>query len=397
MNDVEKIIYADAKSDFDYVLALRRYFHMHPELSRKEFNTANRIEEELKKIGLSPKKVDETGVYAEIIGESGSGKTIVLRADIDALPITEEHICEWTSVEKGVMHACGHDLHTASLLGAARLLVKHKDKFAGTIRLVFQQAEEIGYGGKLFVNGGYIDGADRTFGIHAASSVQVGKVAVVPGPNNASVDWFKINVKGLSSHVSTPEKGIDAIYIASQIVINLQALITRRTNPMDNVIIGIGKMEAGTAYNIVAEEATLEGTVRALTNKIRIFIKEQIENICKCSAKSFGGTVNIEWKDFAIPLINEEVSTNEVQKVAKRLYGDENVIVNRKASLGGDDFAYFIEKVPGCYAFVGTGNPNVPDTMAAHHNSHFDVDDAAILNAMALYAIYAIDFLNDTI
>ena len=394
MNDLEKLIYEEAKNDFDYIVALRRHFHMHPELSRKEFNTATRIDEELKKLGLSPKRVDETGVYAEIKGEKGVGKTIVLRADMDALPITEEHICDWTSVEKGVMHACGHDVHTASLIGAARLLVKNRDKFAGTIRLTFQQAEEIGYGGMQFVNGGYLDGADRTFGLHTAPNVEVGKVVAMPGPNNASVDWFKITIHGLSAHVSTPEKGIDAIYIASQIVINLQALITRRTSPMDNVLIGIGKVEAGTAYNIVADNATLEGTVRVFTVENRKFVKEQIENICNSIAKSFGGTVDFEWKDFTSPLINEEKSTKEVEKVAKSLYGDKNVIVSRKPSLSGDDFAEFINRVPGSYAFVGSGNIDKPDTMVAQHNSHFDVDEDAILVAVVLYTAYAIEYLN---
>ena len=397
MQELEELLYTQAKEDHDYVVELRRYFHKHPELPRCEFNTASKIEEELHSLGLETKRVDETGVYAEIHGEKEGNKTIVLRADIDALPVTEEHICEYTSQNEGVMHACGHDAHASGLIGAARLLVKNKDKFSGTVRLTFQQAEEIGYGARQFVDGGYLDGADRTFGIHMASNVRVGSLVAMKGPNNASVDWFKINVHGLGAHVSTPEKGVDAAYIASQILISLQAIVTRCTNPMENVLIGVGKITAGTAYNVVAQEAELEGTIRVLKPEIRKQTKEKLEKIARLVAESYGGTVDFEWKDFTSPLINDEESTLEVQSVATRVFGSDHVITSREPALGGDDFAEYILKVPGCYAYVGSGNPDVPETVVAHHNSHFDIDEEALLVSTTLYAIYAIDFLNGTI
>lgn len=397
MNTLEESLYEQAEQDHGYVVALRRYFHTHPELSRKEFHTAERIENELHQLGLETQRVDETGVYAEIHGEGKGDKTIVLRGDIDALPVTEEHICEYTSVNQGVMHACGHDAHAAGLIGAARLLVKNKDKFGGTVRLTFQQAEEIGYGGMVFVKGGYLDGADRTFGIHMASNVPVGSLVAMSGPNNASVDWFGIKVHGLGAHVSTPELGIDAAYIASQIVVSLQALVTRRTNPMDNVLIGVGKMDVGTGYNIVAQEAYLEGTVRVMTPEIRAQVKKELTNLVHSIAQMYGGTAEIEWKDFTSPLINDDASTQEVQKVAKRVFGEDKVITSRKASLGGDDFAEFILKVPGCYAYVGSGNKDIPETLVAHHNSHFDIDEHALFVSTLLYTTYAIDYLRGTI
>lgn len=396
MYSLEQDIKKQAQEDHDYVVLLRRHFHSFPELSKYEFKTAEKIEDELHKLGLETKRVGETGVYAEIKGDKQGDKTIILRADIDALPVTEEHECEYKSQNVGVMHACGHDAHAASLLGAARLLVKNKDKFGGTIKLNFQQAEEVGYGARVFIDEGYVKG-DRSFGIHMASNVLAGCLVAMSGPNNASVDWFKINVHGLGAHVSTPNLGVDAAYIASQIVVSLQALITRRTSPMDNVLIGVGKIDAGTAYNVVAQEASLEGTIRVLTPELRKQTKEQLEVLAKSIATSYGGSVDFEWKDFTSPLINDENSTLEVQKVAKRIFGDDKVITQRQPALGGDDFAEYILKVPGCYAYVGSGNPNKPETQVAHHNSHFDIDEEALFVSTTLYVIYAIDYLNSTI
>lgn len=399
MTEIESKLFEEIKNDHEYIVALRRHFHKHPEIAKEEFNTALKIEEELEKIGLEHKRVGETGVYAEIqgTGKSADGsalKTIVLRADIDALPIQETHICEYTSEIPGRMHACGHDAHTATLVGAARILNKHKDLFSGTIRLTFQSGEEIGYGARVFVNSGLLDGADRSFGMHAASNLPCGKVAVVPGPNNASVDWFKITVKGYPAHVSTPQLGSDAVYIASQIVISTQAIITRRSSPMDNVLVGIGTIKAGDAYNIVAQNAELEGTIRALTPEVRENTKKMLCEISEQTAKMFGGTAEIEFKDFTSPLINDEKSTEEVQKTAVKILGEENVIKSRPASLGGDDFAEYILKVPGTYAYFGTGNPAKEGTTSAHHDSKFDIDEDSLIQSVSLYTFYAIDFLN---
>ncbi len=388
---------SEAKRIHPDVTALRRHFHMYPETSKNEYKTAQKIETELQLLGLSPKRVGETGVYAEIHGTKKGTRTIVLRADIDALAVTEDHICDYTSKHEGVMHACGHDAHTACLLGACRLLSEHRDLFGGTVRIHFQQAEEIGYGARIFINEGLVSGADRTFGIHTASKHRVGKVALVEGPNNASVDWFRIRVSGKSAHVSTPELGIDALYIASQIVTAAQAIITRRTSPMDSVLIGIGKMTAGTAYNIVAAEAELEGTIRALTPETRAFAKSQLETLASAVAASFGGEIAIEWQDFTSPLLNDKASTEEAQKVARDLFGAENVITSYPPSLGGDDFAEYILEVPGVYAYVGTGNPEKPETTVAMHNSHFDIDEDSLVVGTALYAAYAVAFLNGEI
>ena len=227
-----------------------------------------------------------------------------------------------------------------------------------------------------------------------ASEVPVGKVVLMPGPNNASVDWFRIRVHGLGAHVSTPQKGVDAAYIAAQIVVAAQALVTRLTSPMDNVLIGIGKISAGTAYNIVAQEAELEGTIRVLTPDLRRKTKAKLEALAKQTAELFGGSAELEWSDNTSALINDEAATLEAQKTAFSLFGTENVITRRLPALGGDDFAEYILRVPGVYAYIGSGNPEKPDTQVAHHNSRFDIDEDALTVATALHVCYTVEYLN---
>ena len=397
MTELQKTLYEQVLQDHDYVVALRRHFHQHPELAKEEHETQAAIERELDKLGIAHRRIAGTGVYAEIEGTTaaeGRPRCIVLRADIDALPVTQENDPEYKSLNPGKMHACGHDGHNASLIGAARVLSRNRQLFPGKVILTWQPGEEIGYGGRLIVDSGAIDGADRSFGVHVAPNVPVGSVALVPGPNNASVDWFRIRIHGLGAHVSTPEKGVDAAYIASQIVVSAQALITRRTSPMDNVLIGIGKLSAGTAYNVVAQEAELEGTIRVLTPELRSQTKARLEALAKQTAEIYGGTAELEWADFTSPLINDPAAAAEAQKTAAALFGDARVIRSREPSLGGDDFAEFILRVPGVYAYVGSGNPEKPDTCVAQHNSHFDIDEDALTVAAAMYTCYAADYLN---
>ena len=245
----------------DYLIGLRRYFHTHPEPSLEEYGTAKRIEEELDQTGIPHRRVGETGIYAWIDGEKGDGRTIALRADTDALRMQDlKEGVPYRSQNEGVCHACGHDAHTAMLLTAAKVLWEKRQEFAGHIRLFFQQAEEIGAGARIFVQEGLMEGVDRVYGSHVASRMPAGVISLTPGPNNASCDYFRIRVTGKGAHVSTPHLGVDALYIASQIVVNLQSIVARQTDPLDTVVVGIGKLTAGTAYNIVAEHAEIEGT-----------------------------------------------------------------------------------------------------------------------------------------
>ncbi|MCI5583685.1 MAG: amidohydrolase [Anaeroplasma sp.] len=399
MEELVKLVLNETEKNYTKAVELRRYFHSHPELPKEEFNTAKRIEEELDKLNIEHKRVGETGVYAEIIGtkDDKANKTIVLRADIDALPIEETNNCEYKSLNEGVMHACGHDAHTASLLVSAKILSENKNLFSGKIKLCFQQAEEIGYGARLFIDGGYLEGASRSFGIHVGSNIPVGSIVIMEGANNASVDWFRISIEGKASHVSTPELGCDAAYIISQIVVAVQSLVTRTTSPMENVLIGIGKINAGTGYNIVAENATAEGTIRVFSPEIRKSIKERLENLVYSISQIYGAKAHIEWKDFTSPLINDSISTKEAQIVARKLFEKDKIITSRKPSLSGDDMAEFINKVPGVYAFVGTRNEAIENTTVAHHNSNFDIDENGLKTSIKITTLYALEYLTNSI
>lgn len=397
MNELESSLYQQVLEDHDHVVALRRHFHQHPELAREEYATVEKIEQELDAIGVSHRRVAVTGVYAEIEGEkpcSGEKRCIVLRADIDALPVAEENDVSYRSLNEGKMHACGHDAHNAALIGAARILSRNRDSFSGKVILTWQPGEEVGYGARPIIDEGNIDEASRSFGVHMASNVPAGSVVLMPGPNNASVDWFRIRVHGLGAHVSVPQRGVDAAYIASQIVVSAQALITRRTSPMDNVLIGIGKISAGTAYNVVAQEAELEGTIRVFSPEIRRDTKARLEFLAKQTAEMFGGSAEIEWNDNTSALINDLDATTEAQKTAISLFGVDHVITQRQPDLGGDDFAEYILRVPGAYAYIGSANPDKPNTQVAHHNSHFDIDEHALTVATALYTCYTVEYLN---
>ena len=385
----------EALKEQAYLTALRREFHRYPELGLHEFRTAGRIEEELDRFGISHTRVGETGVLGILKGEKGAGSIVALRADIDALPIQETHETEYSSTVSGVMHACGHDAHTACLLGAAKLLAAHRAEFAGEVRLIFQPAEEIGQGAKPFIEAGVLDGVERAFGLHTAYDLPAGMVGLKPGLNNAAVDHFRIEIKGKAAHVSTPNLGSDALYIASQLGVGLQAIVTRRTSPVEPVVIGVGKLTAGTAYNAVAESAVLEGTTRTVSQEQRYRLRTLVDQAAQNTAAIYGGSANIVWTDFTPPLINDLQVCAEAAEVAERL--GAAVVADRALSLSGDNFAEFQLHVPGAYAYLGTGNPKLPNTLISNHNGGFDIDETTLPLGAALYAGYAMRKLKESI
>lgn len=378
-NKVEKIL--------PEVIELRRYFHQHPEISKNEYNTANKISEELIKIGINPIRVGETGVYGEIKGKN-NGKTILLRADIDALPINESTDLSFKSLNPNVMHACGHDVHTASLLGAAKILFNNKDKFNGTVKLMFQQAEEIGYGAKVFINGGYLENVDGAFGLHIASDLKVGTVACVKGANNASVDYLKISIKGKSAHICSPEKGVDATSVLVEIVSEIKKI---KNN--NELLIGIGKITSGTQYNIISNEGIIEGTIRAFNNELRKEVKENIISIANEIANKYGASAIVEYKDFTCALINDSELTDKALNIATQLFGKNNVITNRKPSFSGDDFAEIQSVTQGTYCYVGTHNDYDPNTCLPHHNDKLIIDENVLKVALLMHCYFTLDFL----
>ena len=380
----------------EYLTSMRQYFHAHPEVSLREYHTCERIEKELDLAGIPHRRVGETGVYAWIDGKKAtvdqkkSSRIMVLRSDIDALAMEDLKTVPYHSENPGVCHACGHDAHAATLLTAARILKSKEAEFSGQIRLFFQQAEEIGAGARLFVQDGLLDGAARVFGAHVSSRLESGKIALTPGPQNASCDYFKIKVTGRGAHVSTPHLGIDAAYVASQIVVNLQSIVARSTNPLETVVVGVGVVRAGTQYNIVAEHAEIEGTTRSFLPEVREFTNRRVREIAEQTARMYGAEAEVEFKDFAAPLINDLQAVKEVTAVTEQLIDKDQIVGDYEKALGADDFADYLAVTRGMYAFVGTHSEKKPGSGVAHHHGLFDLDEEALLLSCNVYVDYAL-------
>lgn len=379
-----------------YLTDLRRHFHAHPEVSLQEYETCKKIEGELDSMGIPHKRIGETGVYGWIDGKkAGDGVTVALRADIDALAMEDLKEVPYHSQNAGVCHACGHDAHTATLLTAAKILKAKENEFSGQVRLFFQQAEEIGQGARQFVQAGLLDGVTRVFGAHVTSHLDSGKISLTAGPQNASCDYFKIQIHGKGAHVSTPQLGVDALYIASQIVVQLQTIVSRNTDPLETVVVGVGKLQAGTQYNIIAEHAVLEGTTRSFLPEVRKFTNDRVVRIAKETAALYGAEAEVEFLDFAAPLVNDAKAVEEVTAVTAEFLPREDIISDFQKALGADDFADYLAVTRGMYAFVGTRNSKDPHTAVVHHHGLFDVDEEALLISCNVYVDYALWVLNE--
>lgn len=377
----------------EYLISTRRHLHQNPELSLKEFETSAFIERELDSFGIAHRRVGKTGVLGIISGEQ-NGKTVLLRADIDALPIQEETDLPYRSKNAGVMHACGHDVHTAALLGAAKVLQCLCGTFAGRVLLVFQPAEEFGHGSQYFLAENITEGVDRAFGIHVSPFFPVGSVAMTKGADAASCDYFKITVRGKQSHISRPDQGIDALYIASLIVAELKTL-AQRLVPSETALIGVGKILAGSSYNIIAGEAVLEGTTRTFSYETQDLFKAQITSLAARIAEKYSGSAVTEFETFASALINDDTAFDEAYQVAGAIVGAENIFTDsaRIRSLGADDFSEYIRDTKGVYVHVGTSTPNDPDTAYPLHSSKFKADEDVLLVAAKLHIGYALSIL----
>lgn len=374
------------------IIDWRRHLHRHPEASLKEFETQKWIQEKLTEFKIPFVSVGETGTLATIKG-SQPGKTIVLRADIDALELADETGKDYASLNDGLNHACGHDGHTASLLGVAKILKGFEGELAGTILLAFQQAEEIGAGARQFVDGGFIQNVDQVFGIHLDSSVPVGKLVATPGATNASCDIFTITVHGESGHAARPDLGRDAVLSAASIVVELQKIVAREVSPLESAVVAVGVLDAGTRYNIVANHARIQGTVRTFSHETRAFVVGAVERIARTVAEAHRTTIEFEVYDAAAPLINDVEATTLAAQVAEDLVGKDNVITDNPQSLGADDFADFLAVAQGVYGRVGSRNLDNDETHYAHHHEKFDIDERSLALASRYHLRYALTYL----
>ncbi len=371
------------------VIDLRRAFHKYPEASLNEYRTIDKIGEELGKLGIPYKKVASTGIIAEIKGNN-PGKTVALRADIDGLPVKELTECEYKSENEGYMHACGHDCHISMLLGAAMILSHIKDQLNGTVRLLFQPAEEIVSGAKRMIKDGALHDVAGVFGIHVWSDIEHGFVCIQEGPLMASADLFTINVHGKGGHGSAPHQGIDAVMASSAIVMNLQSIVSRELSPLEPAVVSIGSLQVGSGFNVIASEGILSGTTRSFNQNVRNKFPEIIERIAKDTASAYRAEAELTYT-FGTPVVVNELGCSKIAEKCLEKIGAKSIIIEKITA--GEDFAEYLNRVPGIIALVGVRNEAKGACYPQHHPM-YTVDEDALEIGTALYAQYAMDFLN---
>ncbi len=372
------------------IINTRRDIHKHPELSFQEKRTSKLVAKKLNNLGLDViQNVGKTGVVGKLKGNI-PGNTIALRADMDALPIQETSNVSYKSVNDGIMHACGHDAHTAMLLGAAEALSKKKNEIKGEIRFIFQPAEE-GYGGaKYMIEDGAIDGVDEIYGMHVWNYQKSCTVGIKSGPVMAAADIFTIKITGIGGHGATPQGTVDCVVVASHLIQALQTIVSRNTNPLESTVVTIGKINGGNNFNIIADELILKGTTRAYTQSNKELIKKRMKEIISGIEKSFGAKIELHYKDGYPPVINDNQITEKAKIAAEKIAGINNV-QNPYLSMGGEDFSYFSNKVPGCFFFLGSAPKNKKLMSTPQHCSHFDIDEEAMLVGSSIFVELALN------
>nr|WP_279389210.1 amidohydrolase [Scopulibacillus darangshiensis] len=359
------------------VIDWRRHFHMHPELSFQEKKTSAFIYQTLLSFeNLEVTRPTEYSVMARLIGES-PGKVLAMRADIDALPIMEENDFDFVSQSPGVMHACGHDGHTAMMLGAAKILSENKDDIKGEIRFLFQHAEEQFPGGaKEMVEAGVLDGVDYIIGLHLFSTIPKGEIGVIYGPLTANDDTFELKIIGKGGHASAPDTSIDPIAIASQFVSNLQHIVSRKLDPLERLVISVTEFHAGNAVNIIPESATLSGSVRSFSQDVRGSAVQLIEQIAKGVTSAHGASYQFNYDYGYSSVVNNDLLTKKVEDAVSEIFGDKCIRYG-PPMMGGEDFSAFLKKIPGCFIPVGARN-ETKGIVHPHHHPKFTIDEDAL-------------------
>lgn len=366
-------VFINEKELSDKLIKYRRELHENPELSMEEYGTTKRIRRWLKDEDIEILDLPlATGVVAEIKGDY-PGPIIALRSDIDALPILETTGLQFSSKNLGVMHACGHDFHTASILGAAIIIKNRKAELHGTVRIIFQPAEENAKGANIIIKSGALDNVEAIFGMHNKPDLPVGTIGIRSGPLMASVDRFEIDVIGVGGHAGIPEKTIDPIIVASQIVSGLQTVVNRNLSPFSNVVISITRFQAGNTWNVIPERAELEGTVRTFQDDIRQIIPKLMKRNVEGIASAFGAKIDFRWYSY-LPIVNNSEKFIKVATEAATELGYNAVLANQ--STGGEDFALYQNKVPGFFVWMGVGGEK-----DWHHPSYNLNEDSLIIAA----------------
>lgn len=378
----------DIKELTPQLIEWRRDFHRHPEIACEEHRTSSVIRKFLESLNIPVKVCAETGLRAVLEGKPG-GATVALRADIDALPLTEEGDKEYKSENPEATHACGHDGHMAILMGTARLLSQRREQFKGKVVFLFQPSEErIPGGAKKMIEEEALEGVDAIFGLHLWQLLPTGTVGIVKGAMMAQPDYFSIIVKGKGGHGSMPQMTVDPILIASYLVVNTQSIVSRNVDPLKPVVVSFGTVKGGTIYNVIPGEVSLTGTVRTFDPSLQSLAEERLREITEETCKAFGATAKFKYEKGYPPLVNHEAMVDLVLEVVKKVLGEER-IKDIDPVMGGEDFAYFLEKVPGAFLFFGMG-----DGMEfPHHHPAFDLDEKALPQATLLMTSLALEYL----
>ena len=377
----------------DEMIQIRRDFHRHPELAMEETRTAEIVSTRLSDLGLKVTTgIGKTGVVGLLEGSS-PGKTLMLRADMDALPIKEKNKIDYKSINNGLMHACGHDGHMAILLTVAKILTTKKNKFSGRIKFVFQPGEEGAAGARLMVEDGVLTKpeVDAVFGLHLNTSFDTNIVALGAGPMMACMDSFTIKVIGKGGHAAMPEQGKDAIFMSAQVISALQSLISKEVSPLTPLIVHIGEVHGGRAFNIVADEVDLHGTVRTHDEILRKSLPKRIDRIVNGITAALRGTHELSYQFVYPPVVNDSTMTELVKAVAAQVVGDEHVL-EISPNMVSDDIAFFLEQVPGCYFFVGARNAE-KGFNKAHHEALFNFDEDALAIGAEIMVRLALSYL----
>lgn len=368
----------DLRAVLDRVVTIQRDLHAHPELAFEEVRTAGVVADELRRLGLEPRTgIAKTGVSAMIEGQAGDGPTVLLRADMDALPLTEETGLPHSSTVPGKMHACGHDGHTAMLLGAAAVLVSRRARLKGRIKLVFQPAEEHPGGAKPMIEAGVLEHpkVDYALGLHLWAPLPTGIVAVGDGPVMAASDKFEITITGSGGHAAQPSLGVDPVLVGAQVVTALQSIVSRNVPATDAAVLSVTQFHAGEAFNVIPGSAWLCGTARSFNPVIRARLEARMKELVPAVAGGFGASAEVTYNAGYPPTINDRAAADVVRAAAAQVVGCDGVL-GLEPIMGAEDFAYFLEAVPGCFFMVGIRN-EAKGTGAPHHNARFQVDDDA--------------------
>ena len=385
-------IHDHAQALAERTVALRRDLHQHPEIAFQEVRTMGVVAERLRALGLAPRTgVGRTGVIA--VWDSGRpGPTVLARADMDALPVADEKDAPYRSRRDGWMHACGHDGHTAVLLSVSEVLLARGDELRGRVVFVFQPAEEIVRGAEAMLADGALDDieVDHAIGLHLSSTDPTGVVAVRTGPAMAATDSFRLAVQGRGGHAAKPNEAVDPVVVAAHLVLALQALVSRETDPVDPAVISVTSVHGGTAFNIIPESVELKGTLRTFDGDTRARLRRRILEVADAVATTFRATVAHAWTEGSPVVVNDDEATGRLRAVAARIVGAERVVTGAQI-MGGDDMALWLGRAPGCYFFVGARGGDA--SAWPHHHPRFDIDEAALPIAVEVLASAVVDLL----